>query len=320
MKPFEYAQARSTAGARELAGRQGSYLAGGTDLLGEMKEYLVSPKRVIDIKTLPGSAEIVPRKTDWTIGTNVKIAAIANHPGLQDKLPGLAEAAAYVGSPQIRNVATVGGNLAQHSRCWYYRHRDIKCLKNGGFTCYAREGESKHHCLFSGNPCISPVVSNLAIALTALAATVTVENDKGRETLPVEELYGQAWFNPIAHNSLQPSDLIIDVRIPTRSNSSAYIQASEKAIFDWALVSCAAAARVEGRRLFEPRVVLGAISPIPHQVQSANELLHGKTLDRGLADEVAEMILQDAQPTVHNAYKIPLAKTLIRRTLLQLIT
>lgn len=318
MKPFEFAQARSTESARELAGRHGSYLAGGSDLLGEMKEYLADPNRVVDIKTLPDSSAIVSGKTAWSIGTNVKIAALANHPGLQDQLPGLAQAAAYVGSPQIRNVATVGGNLAQHSRCWYYRHRDIKCLKNGGFTCYAREGESKHHCLFSGNPCISPVVSNLAIALTALSATVTVENGKGSNTMPVEELYSHAWFNPLAHNSLQQADLILEVKIPNGTNASAYVQASEKTGFDWALVSCAAAARVEGRRLLEPRVVLGAVSPVPHQVQSANEFLHGKTLDPGLADEAAEIILRDAQPTVHNAYKIPLAKTLIRRTLLQL--
>src|SRR4029077_5118916 len=160
--------------------------------------------------------------------------------------PGLQQAAAEVGSRQIRNVATVGGNLAQHSRCWYFRHRDTLCLKKGGSTCFARDGENKYHSLFTGNPCISPVVSNLSVVLAALDATVVVLRD-GKETrLSIAELYAKAWDNPTAHHSLNPGDLILKVEVPVANRRSAYQQVSEKAMFDWALVSCAAAAKVDG--------------------------------------------------------------------------
>ncbi len=168
MQNFEYAIARSVDGAIELSTPESRFLAGGIDLLGEMKEYITSPKRVIDLKLIPDLDRIDTSTSTWKIGANVTIAEIARNERIRATLPGLAEAASEVGSPQIRNVATLGGNLAQHSRCWYYRHRDLRCLKRGGSTCYAREGENKYHSLFSGNPCISPIVSNLAIILAAL--------------------------------------------------------------------------------------------------------------------------------------------------------
>ena len=132
MKPFAYASAQSPESASELVRGGGSYLAGGVDLLGELKESLQSPSILVNIKDLPGSREISDQGDVWTIGANVTVATLASHAGIRSAFPGLTEAAGEVASPQIRNVSTVGGNLAQHSRCWYYRQRDIKCLKNGG--------------------------------------------------------------------------------------------------------------------------------------------------------------------------------------------
>src|SRR5215468_4666398 len=210
MKPFQYATATSPASARELAGNGGRYLAGGIDLLAEMKEYLAEPKILVNIKSLPGLNRIEPGQSNWTIGANVTVAEIENHDELKRTFPGLQQAAAEVGSQQIRNVATVGGNLAQHSRCWYYRHRDVLCLKKGGDMCYARHGDNRFHSLFTGNTCISPVVSNLAIALGALEASVTIQQ-KGNQPkqMTIAELYAEAWRNPEAHNSLEPGDLIL---------------------------------------------------------------------------------------------------------------
>ena len=164
MNPFQYVNPRTADSAVAEVADKGRFLAGGIDVLGEMKEYIAQPRRLVNVKELPGTRDIA-RGKEWTIGANVTIAELEHDDELKRVFPGLQQAAAEVGSPQIRNVATVGGNLAQHSRCWYYRHRDIRCLKKGGDTCYAREGENKYHSLFSGNPCISPVVSNLAIAL-----------------------------------------------------------------------------------------------------------------------------------------------------------
>ena len=147
MKNFEYIKAQSAERACEAAGRTSRFHGGGIDLLGEMKDYLSTPSRVIDVSGL--DTAITDGGDHWKLGGAVRLADIEKHAGLKQSLPGLVQAAEHVGSPQIRNLATVGGNIAQHSRCWYYRHPDVKCLKNGGSTCYAREGINKFHSLFA---------------------------------------------------------------------------------------------------------------------------------------------------------------------------
>ena len=318
MQNFEYAIARSVDGAVELSTSESRFLAGGIDLLGEMKEYITSPKRVIDLKPIPELGRIDTSTAIWKIGANVTIAEIARSERILATLPGLAEAASEVGSPQIRNVATLGCNLAQHSRCWYYRHRDLRCLKRGGSTCYAREGENKYHSLFSGNPCISPVVSNLAVILAALDARVNVRRDDKEATLTIGELYSDAWNNPLAHNSLRPGDLIVDVEIPTQKNRSAYLQVSEKGDFDWALVSCAAAARNTGDQWADVSVFLGAVAPIPYRVESP--LLESGNLSPKAIESIAESIASKATPLAHNGYKVPIAQALVRRALTRIVS
>jgi xanthine dehydrogenase YagS FAD-binding subunit len=318
MKSFEYATALSVDSAQQLVGDNGQYLAGGNDLLGLLKEYLVEPKILVNIKPLPGLDRIESGTDLWTIGANVTVAQIENHPEIKKLFPGLAQAAADVGSQQIRNVASVGGNLAQHSRCWYFRHRDVLCLKKDGDMCYARHGENKFHSLFTGNNCISPVVSNLAIAFAALDATAIVQREGKPVRMSMAELYAKAFDNPTAHNSLNPGDLILKIEVPTARTHSAYLQTSEKHEFDWALVSCAAAAKLVDGKLSQPRVALGAISPVPHQVKAANDFLEGKTLDEATAAQAADLLLKNAKPHGHNDYKVPMANAMIRRTLLKL--
>jgi xanthine dehydrogenase YagS FAD-binding subunit len=318
MKAFQYATAHSTASARELVADHGVYLAGGNDLLGLLKDYLVSANILVNIKSLPGLDKIEPGEKNWAVGSLVTVAQIENDAEIKKTFPGLHEAASEVASQQIRNVATVGGNLAQHSRCWYFRHRDTICLKRGGDLCYAHNGENRYHALFTGNPCISPVVSSLATTFAALDATAIVLRE-GKETrLSMAELYQRAWENPLAHNSLNNGDLILRVEIPITRSRSAYLQVSDKHAFDWALVSCAAAAEVVDGKLKSPRVALGSISPVPHQVEAVNSFLDGKVLDDATATQAADLILKDAKPLEHNAYKVPMAHALIRRTLLKL--
>ncbi|MGA2750980.1 MAG: FAD binding domain-containing protein [Verrucomicrobiota bacterium] len=318
MKAFQYATALSPQSARQLAADNGSYIAGGNDLLGQLKEYLASPEILVNIKSIPGLDRIESGSKHWTLGALVTVARLEDHPEMAKVFPTLHQAAAEIGSRQIRNVATVGGNLAQHSRCWYYRHRDTLCLKKGGDLCYARHGENRYHSLFTGNTCISPVVSNLATAFAALDATVIVLRE-GKETrLSVAEFYQKAWDNPTAHNSLNQGDLILKVEIPTVRKHGAYLQISDKHAFDWALVSCAAAASVKDGRLSHARVALGCISPMPHQVAAANDFLEGKPLDDATVSQAADLILKNAQPLEGNGYKVPMARALIRRTLLSL--
>ncbi len=292
MKNFEYARASSVDGAIRLSTPESRFLAGGIDLLGEMKEYIVSPRRVIDLKLIPGLDQIDTSAPVWKLGANVTIAEIAKNQRINAALPGLAEAALEVGSPQIRNVATLGGNLAQHSRCWYYRHRDLRCLKRGGSTCYAREGENKYHSLFSGNPCISPIVSNLAVILAALDAKINVRRGDKELTLTIGELYFDAWNNPLAHNSLLPGDLIV--------------------------VSCAAAGQNVGDRWDDLSVFLGAVAPIPYRVESP--LLGSGVLSKEAIESIAESIASKATPLAHNGYRVPIAQALIRRALTRIVS
>jgi xanthine dehydrogenase YagS FAD-binding subunit len=318
MKSFQYVTASSPGNARELLGDHGRYLSGGIDLLGQMKEYLAEPKVLVNVKALPGLNTIEPGDKLWTIGANVTISQIEDDDRVKKTFPGLQQAAAEVGSRQIRNVATVGGNLAQHSRCWYYRHRDVLCLKKGGDMCYARHGDNRYHSLFTGNTCISPVVSNLAIIFSVLGASAIVQRGNKEQRMTMDELYAEAWRNPEAHNSLEPGDLILKVELPVQKRRSSYLQMSAKSQFDWALVSCAAAGNLEGDKLTQPSVALGAVANVPYQVKAANELLEGKVLDDSVANQAADLILEKAHVQTDNGYKLPIARALIRRTLMQL--
>jgi xanthine dehydrogenase YagS FAD-binding subunit len=318
MNSFQYVTATSPTSARELVGKDGRYLAGGMDLLSEMKEYIAQPKVLVNIKSLPLN-KIEPGGKAWTIGANVTIAELEDHAELKKVFPGIQQAAADVGSRQIRNFGTVGGNLAQKSRCWYYRHRDIHCLKKGGDMCFARHGDNRYHSLFSGNTCISPVVSNLAIAFGALNASVIVQKGSKDQKMTIDELYHEAWRDPEAHNSLEPGDLILRVEVPVQQNRSAYLAMSARSEFEWALVSCAAAAKVDGNKLSQARVVMGAVSNIPYQVDAANTFLEGKSLDETTTAKVAELILEKAHVQPFNGYKIPIARALIHRTLMKLV-
>ena len=321
MKSFTYATARSPESAVELVRDRGRFIAGGIDLLGEMKDGLAAPALLVNVKSLPATRDIARDGDRWTIGANVTLAQLAAHTALRESLPGLAEAADEVGSPQMRNVATVGGNLAQHSRCWYYRHPDVNCLKNSGRRCYARGGNTKYHSLFSGCMCLSPCASNLAMILSALDAKIVVQRGAKTVTMPIAKLYDSAWREARAHNSLEKDDLILRVEVQaTRGVRSTYLQMAEKAAFDWALVSCAAAGRIEGGKLRGVRVALGAVAPIPWLVEEANEYLEGREPTDETATRAADIILRGAEPDAHNAYKIPLARALIRRSLARLAT
>jgi xanthine dehydrogenase YagS FAD-binding subunit len=321
MNPFQYVTAQSPDEAIELIGKNGRYLGGGIDLLGEMKDYIVSPDVLVNVKEI-ASPEPPPKGGTeipaYSLHANITVAEIAADQALKKVLPGLTEAASEVGSPQIRNVATLAGNLLQHSRCWYYRQPDIVCLKRGGNICHAQEGENKYSSLFSGCACLSPVVSNLSVILTALDASAWIKSAGKLRTITMTEIYHEAWKNPAAHHSLDPSDFLLNVTVPIKRTRSAYRQMSEKSEFDWALVSCAAAGNVTGGKITDVRIALGAVAPVPYMVEEAHHFLEGKPLTDENASKAADIILKDAKPLTHNGYKVPLAHTLIRRTLLAL--
>ena len=319
MNAFDYATALSADSAVGLVRDNGRFIAGGIDLLGEMKEGLAEPALLVNIKKLPGTREVVAADARWSLGANVTLTELAGHAELRRALPAIGEAADEVGSAQMRNVATLGGNLAQHSRCWYYRHRELRCLKKGGPRCLARGGQTKYHSLFSATRCLSPCVSNLAIALTALDATVVVQRKARTVTLTMAELYDAAWRNGRLHHSLEPTDLILRIEVNAEPDRrSTYLQMAEKNDFDWALVSCAASARVQAGRLSQVRLVLGCVAPVPWRRREAEALLEGRAPSEDVATAAADLLLKDAEPSEHNGYKVPLARALVKRALARL--
>ncbi len=321
MKAFSYVTVQTAASAVELVREQGRFLAGGMDLLGEMKEGLVEPALLVNVKALPGTREVVASPKNVSIGANVTLTTLADHPEIRRLLPGLAQAAEEAGSPQMRNVATVGGNLAQHSRCWYYRQRDVRCMKKGGPRCFARGGENKYHSLFTKTMCLSPCVSNLAVALAALDASVVVQRGANTVTLTLAQLYEKAWTEAKSHHSLAPDDLIVRVEVPVVAGAlSVYVKIAEKNDFDWALVSCAAAGRIEGGTFRDVRLALGSVAAIPWQMKEVSAFLEGKSATAETAAGAADILLRDAEPREHNGFKVPLAKALVKRALLALAT
>ena len=322
MNRFELARARSVAEARDLvAQKPGSVLkAGGIDLLDHLKEHLVEPPRLVDLKSIAGLDQIVAEADgSLRIGPLAKLAQVAAHEGVRKTHPALARACGEAASPQIRNVATIAGNVLQRPRCWYYRLESYKCLKKGGDVCYAVGGENRYHVIFGGGPSYAPHPSNAAVPLVAYGASFTLEGAKGKRTVAAGDFFLLPTRDPQRENDIAADELLTEIRVPAAASvKSAYDEVRERQAFDWPLVSVAAALKLEGGAIREARVVLGAVAPIPWRSKKAEEALVGKTLDEAAATAAARGAIVGAAPLSDNGYKVGLVQTLVRRTLLAL--
>lgn len=295
-------------------------LAGGTDLLGQIKDRLIAPETLVNVKPIGGWNGIKIEGAECRIGATTTIAELAGSPELRKQLGALADAAHHVGSAQIRNVGTVGGNLCQRPRCWYYRHPDINCLKKGGETCPASVGENKYHAIFGNDaPCHIVSPSNLGVALLALDGKVQIASAKGERSLPAAEFFRMPTReDPFRETTLSPNELVSGIAIPVSAGRSAYLQFSEKAEFDWALVSAAANVQVSDGNFSSIRLVLGAVAQVPWRLTGVEKYLTGKPAnDASVLEKAAELAVADAQPLAKNAYKIALAKAAVKRVLRQ---
>jgi xanthine dehydrogenase YagS FAD-binding subunit len=320
MKAFELARPRSLEEARELLGQKKDavFKAGGIDLLDHLKEHLLEPARVVDLRAVPGldKIEALP-DGGLRIGPLTTLSKVAAHQGVRKTHAALAQACGEAASPQIRNVATLGGNLLQRPRCWYYRLESYKCLKKGGDVCFAVNGENRYHVIFGGGPSYAPHPSNAAVALVALNASLVLESDKGPRTVPAGEFFTPPARDPERENLLAPGELLTEIRVPPAGAArSAYDEVRERAAFDWPLVSVAAAVRLEGGSVAEARIVLGAVAPIPWRSTRAEQALIGKALNEASARAAAQAAVVGAAPLSDNGYKVGLVQTLVRRTLL----
>jgi len=322
MNRFEFARASSVAEARSLkAEKPGSILkAGGIDVLDHLKEHLVEPPRVVDIKSLPGMKDITAEADgSLKIGPLATLSQVANHAGVQKTHKALAEACGEAASPQIRNVATIGGNVLQRPRCWYYRLESYKCLKKGGAVCYAIGGENRYHVIFGGGPSYAPHPSNAAVPLVAFGATFTLEGEKGKRSVPAAEFFNLPTIDPERENNIAKDEVLTEIRVPSANGLVSSFQSfRERAAFDWPLVDVAAVLKLENKVVKEARIVLGAVAPIPWRSKRAEDAILGKTLDDAAVLAAARGAIVGAAPLSDNGYKVSLVQTLVRRTLLSL--
>ena len=296
-------------------------LSGGSDLLGEIKEGVIAPESVVNLKTIPGWEGIrAGADGSLDIGATTAIVDVAESAEVRSRFAALADAADHVGSPQIRNQGTVGGNLCQRPRCWYYRHADTVCLKKGGKTCFAIEGENKYHAIFGQeSPCRMVSSTNLGVALLALDGKVRVQSANGERMVHAAEFFRMPTAeDPYRETVLEPGELVSGISVARQEDGwrSAYMQISEKADFDWALVSAAASLNIGPDNVIRDiRLALNAVAPVPWRLTKAEDFLRGKRADEANLREAARLALSEARPLQHNAYKVPIARALVARVI-----
>ncbi len=317
---FAYVRARTKQEAFDNLSTDGAYVhAGGTDLLGCARDEIFEVSRVVSISGLEELEGIVVLDDGrLRIGALTKISEIADSPLIRESYPGLAQAAGDVASPQLRNQGTLGGNLCQRPRCWYFRG-DFHCAKKGGDMCYAVEGENRYHAILGGDPCYIVHPSDTAPMLVALGAEVRISGSAGDRTLPLQEFFVLPDQNLSRENVLQPDEIVTEVLLPKPSGFlSSYRKIRERGAWDFALVSVALAVRRSGSTIADARIVLGGVAPAPWRSEAAERALIGRQPSEALAEEVAAAAMAGAQPLEQNAYKVLLAKGAIVESLLAL--
>lgn len=322
MKTFDYIVPASLSDALTQGSRTNSHFkAGGTDLLGLIKDGVIRPDSVIHLGRLPDLDSIAARPGGgFSIGATTSIDAIANHPELARRFPVVTQAARAVASPQLRNLGTLGGNLCQRPRCWYFR-RDFDCVRKGGDRCFAFDGENRFHCVIGGDPCWIVHPSDMAVALRAVNATVLITGPDGQRPVSIREFYVLPETDPERETILQNGELVTAVQIPgpLPGNRSVFLKTADRAVFDFATVSVAVHADVRSDVINSISVVLGGIAPVPWLEKAVSHALTGVSLADGAAiAQVAARALADATPLEQNGYKIELARNLITRAVRQL--
>ena len=295
-------------------------LAGGMDLLARMKDYIDTPDRIVNVKgALDGTVTATP-DGGMKIGAAVKIADLAEHAQVAKLYPAVAAAATEVGTPQIRNAGTVGGNVNQRPRCWYFRNEEFVCYKKGGSRCFAVDGENQYHAIF-GNEGPSHIVhpSSLAVPFVAYGARFRVVGPGGEREIPAAEYFTMPNIkNVLKENVLGDEDLMTHVILPAPGNvKSGHYEVRYKQSHDWPLAFTTVVLTMNGSTIQSARVVLGAVAPVPWRSEDAERALAGKPLNEQTAALAGEAAVQAAKPMSGNAYKVQITKTAVKRAVMR---
>lgn len=318
--PFELLSPRSLDEAVELAARHGAdcaLMAGGSDLLDQLKQHRRTPRYVINLKTIPGLRTLTVSGDRASIGALTTLGDLERNEELTRLCRGLTLAASRVATPQIRNVGTVGGNLLQDSRCPYYRG-PWYCYRAGGIQCDARHGVNQEHAIFGGNRCYTVSPSDTAPALIALGATATIHGATPRQ-VAVEDLFMPPGEDITVMHRVTRGQILSEVTVPIRSGvRSTFIKYAMRDSWDFAIASIAVALRIDAGLARDVRIVLGGVAPIPWRNADAEREVEGKTVDQTTIESAARAAIAGARPLAQNEYKVALVKKLVRSALTEL--
>jgi len=314
MKPFDFAVAESIEGTMTALADGWRPKAGGIDLLDRLKERTEESDKFVSILRVDECGKGVEAGADAIrVGALTTLREISENADLGKHASAFAQACGSAATPQLRAVATLGGNLCQRPRCWYFRQEAFPCLKKGGGTCFAVDGENHFHALFGGGPCHIVHPSNAAPPLIAMDATIEIRKGAEMRSVPAAEFFVLPSKNLMAENILGPDELITGVTIPRNVVKSAWVDVKQRQSYDWPLAACAVA-RVGGKW----NVILAGVAPIPWRARKAEEVLAGAdALSDELAASAAEAALDGAEPMAHNAWRLAIVKAAVRRALLK---
>jgi len=315
---FEWVQPETVADAIAALDHAGAMpLAGGVDLLDRLKEHLEAPSRLVSVRKLAGLGEIAVDPTGAKLGANVTLARLAADPALRRSHPMIGDAASHAATPQLRAMATLGGNLAQRPRCWYFRSEAFACRKKGGTTCFAQDGDSELHAIFGNQLCAATHPSTIVTALLALGARVSIAGKRARE-VELASFFVAPETDLAREIDLAPGELITHVTVPVMAANlrTAYTKQVAKQSFDWPLVDVAVALAMDGRTCRQATIVLGAVAPTPRRATEAERALAGVTLDVMAAERAAHAAIAGATPLAGNAHKVPILEAVVARTIL----
>lgn len=325
MKNFSYYKPDSAEAAVSLLDEKwggSEMMAGGTDLLDLQKEHILEPDKVVSLSGIDNLDRIqvhtkIPPIIE--IGSGATLADIAKQPVIKQYCPALAQAAAEAGTPQIRNMGTIGGNLCQRNRCWYFRDEHAQCLLKGGDKCFALDGENRYHAIFTrGQNCVCVNPSTLAPALMVLGAKATVIGPGGKKrTIPLTEFFRTPSSEKDREHVLQPNEMVVMVSIQTEKFlRNASYEVRHKIAYDWPLVHACAAFDMEGEKVKNVRISLGHVAPTPIMSKEAAEALEGKEVNDETATAAGEAATTGAKPLSQNAYKVKLVTVAVKRAIL----
>jgi xanthine dehydrogenase YagS FAD-binding subunit len=319
MKSFEWVQAQNIDDAIAQLGPGVVVKAGGVELLDRLKEGIDAPARLVNIRGVAGLDVItVGGDGALTLGPTATLAMIEANGDVKKKWPALAAAAGHAATPQIRNMATIGGNLVQRPRCWYFRSADFHCRKKGGSVCYAQHGENQFHAIVENGLCAIVHPSTVSTALVAYGASVKLKGKKGERIVPLEKFFALPTVDVTRENVLGGDELVagIVVPAPAASTRAAYHKQQEKESFDWPLADVAVVLEMDGRTCKRASIVLGAAAPVPWRAKSSEAILGGRVIDERAAEAAANAAMHGVTPLAKNQYKVPIFRAVIRRTIL----